>query len=126
MKKAVIILLLSIYALSSFGIGIKQFYCCGKLTTTHINFAHSNKLIASDKKSCCQTIFQFLKVSDTHGAAADIAIPGNDFAVLDLFTPVYQSIAITSFQITGAANRSNAPPLHSGVPIFVFNCIYRL
>ena len=31
MKKAAVILLISIYTLSTFGFCLKEFYCCGKL-----------------------------------------------------------------------------------------------
>jgi hypothetical protein len=125
MKKAAFILLLTIYGVSSFGISLKQFYCCGKLEATHIAFTPNDKQKTAEK-GCCQTIYQFLKVSDTHGAATDIISPERDFMLLDLFTSVYQGTEIPGCQISGRANGSNAPPLHYGVAIFIFNCVYRL
>ena len=121
MKKAALILLLTVYGLASFGVGLKQFYCCGKLASTQIGFTHQQKT----EKDCCQTVYHFFKVSDTHGAAADIISPEKDIILLDL-TPVNEGTTIASYQIPSVANGSNAPPLHCGVPIFIFNCIYRL
>ncbi len=128
MKKAALILLVTIYALSSFGIGIKQFYCCGELEATNLTFIQQDvkKCGKQDEEGCCQTKYQFYKVSDQHAAAVDIISPTKQFTLLHVFTPIYTSLALVNQQLNDSANSSNAPPLHSGVPLFIFNCIYRV
>lgn len=127
MKKIALLLLISIYALSTFGIGIKQFYCCGKLQSTSISFVQNptEKCGTGDEKSgCCKTNFQSLKVKDSHIAADAINNQVKHFSEAINFTASFESHKLL-LQQTVVNNRSHAPPLH-GTPLYILHCLYRI
>jgi hypothetical protein len=129
MKKIALILLICIYSLSVFGIGIKQFYCCGKLKSADIVFAEQEvkeKCGKGDEKSgCCKTEYKSLKVKDSHIAAGDISTPVKHFTDLHLFAPSFEVRALANQPLV-VANTSHAPPLHHGIPVYLFYCVYRI
>lgn len=129
MKKAALILLLSLYTLSVAGIGIKQFYCCGKLKSTSISFTREAKekcKNGDEKSDCCKTKYQTFKVKDSHIAAADISSPAKHFTDVHLITPSFDIITALVTGPVNHTNESHAPPLHHGVPIYILNCVYRI
>ncbi len=128
MKKAALILLLSLYTLSVAGIGIRQFYCCGKLKSTNISFTRDSKQKCKngdEKSDCCKTKYQTFKVKDSHIAAKDISSPANQFIDLHIITPSFDITALVTRPVNHT-NESHAPPLHHGVPIYILNCVYRI
>jgi len=128
MKKAAIILLLSIYAISSFGISIKQFYCCGILKSTGIVFTQQEvkEKCNNGKSDCCKTQFKNLKVKDNHVAAGGLKEPVKHFTDLHLFSPSFETITFAT-EPAEISNPCHAPPvLHHGVSIYILNCTYRI
>lgn len=128
MKKIALILLISIYALSSFGIGIQQFYCCGKLKSTSISFVQDAKEKCSKENGmsgCCKTKYQSFKVKDTHIAADAISNPVKYFSAAIIFNSSFENTALAQQQPV-VSNPSLAPPLHHGLPIYIFHCVYRI
>jgi hypothetical protein len=128
MKKISLILLILIYSISSFGIGIKQFYCCGKLESTTLSFlqVEKKKCDKDDGTSgCCKTEFKSFKIKDSHVAAADISAPGTQIAELYLTVPVFEILALSK-QTLVVANAAHAPPLQQGIPIYILDCTYRI
>ena len=128
MKKIALILLISIYAVSSFGIGIKQFYCCGQLKSTTISFiqdAREKCGMGNEKEGCCKTKFQSLKIKDTHIAADEISNPQKHFSEAAIVYSVFQNIELAQQQVV-VNNSSHAPPHHNGVPLYISSCIYRI
>ena len=128
MKKIALILLTIIYALSSFGIGIKQFYCCGKLKFTSISFVQDAKERCSkgnERSGCCKTKYQSLKVKDTHITADAINNPVKYFSAAIIFNSSFENAALAQQQPV-VSNPSHAPPLHNGLPIYILHCVYRI
>ena len=128
MKKIALILLISIYALSSFGIGIQQFYCCGKLKSTSISFVQDTKEKCSKENGmsgCCKTKYQSFKVKDTHIAAHAISNPVKYFSAAIIFNSSFENTALAQQQPV-VINPSHAPPLHNGLPIYILHCVYRI
>ena len=129
MKKIVLTLLICTYTLSSFGIGVRQFYCCGKLKSTDISFVQQESKEKCGKGDvmggCCQTKFKSLKVKDSHVAADAINTPVKHFTDLHLFTHSFEVMALAN-EPTAVTNTSHAPPLHHGVAIYILHCIYRI
>ncbi|MFX1705668.1 hypothetical protein PV783_17000 [Chitinophaga sp. CC14] len=129
MKKIFAILLLIIYTTASAGFSIKQFYCCGKLKSVSFTFSQGTKEKCSkgnEKDGCCQNKYHTLKVKDNHIAADDFARPAQHFADLHISAPFYQSPDFIVLKQINTANPGNAPPLHYGVPVYIFNCTYRI
>lgn len=126
MKKITLILLISIYALSVLGYGVKGFYCCDNLKSVTISFTqHDQKspTTSNDKSDCCKTKYQFFKVKDNHVSADHINSPVKPFTEANLFTGSFQPVLHDRSKII-YANPCNAPPLHNGVPIHIYNCTF--
>jgi len=125
MKRFSLILLVCIYALSSLGIGVKQFYCCGKLKYTHLSMVQNAREKCADgneKNGCCQTKFRSLKVNDTHVASAYTNCQ-DKFFINILFYPPLQILPLAS-QAMDIFYAGNAPPSHHGIPIYILYSVY--
>jgi hypothetical protein len=127
MKKASLLILIVIYAVSSFGIGIRAFYCCGKLKSVHVSFVQEakEKLAKGEAGAgnCCKTTHHFFKVKDNHKAADNIypiSVPVTQLYDLgSIFNaPVYFTEPVA------VSNRSHAPPIAGSVPIYVSNRVF--
>lgn len=128
MKKIALILLIGLYVLSSFGVGIRQFYCCGKLQSTTISiFQDAKEKYGNgyENSGCCKTKFKSLEVKDNHIAADDISNLVKHFTDLLLFTPSFEVTALANEPID-IANPSHAPPTHHGIPVYILNCNFRI
>ena len=129
MKKISAILLFSIYSLTTLGIGVRQFYCCGKLKSTNITLVQEAKEKCSNSnamKGCCKTQFKSVKVKDNHIATDGSITFVKHFTELHIATPLFD-IKAPANQPVVVANASNAPPtkLH-GISIYILNCTYRI
>ncbi|MGG9963721.1 hypothetical protein [Ferruginibacter sp. SUN106] len=129
MKKITAIFLITIYSLTTLGIGIRQFYCCGKLKSTNITLVQEAKEKCSNSdgmKGCCKTQFKSLKVKDSHFAADGITAFVKHFSDLHVATPLLEVKAPANEPVV-VANASNAPPPKlNGVPVYILNCTYRI
>lgn len=128
MKKLVLILLICIYTTATFGVGIRSFYCCDKLKSTTFVFTPTSTQKCNGKQAtgkCCKTKYQLLKVKDTHVASSDVTGPVKHFSDLYVSIPSFQTIALATPQIN-PQYYSNAPPLHNGLPLYIFHCVYRI
>ena len=128
MKKFALILLICIYSLSTVGFSLKEFYCCGKLKSVTVALAQDTKQKCSkgdEKSGCCKTKYQYFKVKDNHRASAHVATALNSFSELHTITPSYQSISIATQEID-VINGNHAPPLYTGVPTYISNCVFRI
>lgn len=130
MKKLANILLVSMYAISCIGIGIKQFYCCGKLKSTSISYVQQQCVnekcgIGKCKTGCCKDDYRFFKLSEDHIASSYLLAPEKQESEWHAIYPAEQ-VLITRFKPVPVSNKSHAPPPRYGVPAFVFNCVYRI
>lgn len=128
MKKIAAIFLLTVYSLTTLGIGIRQFYCCGKLKSTNITLIQETKEKCSNSdamKGCCKTKFKSLKVKNSHIAGNSAVHFIKHFTDLDVPTPRFQ-IHFTLTEPVVVANASHAPPPKQDIPIYILNCIYRI
>lgn len=127
MKKIVLIILISIYSLSAFGVSLKEFYCCGKLKSITVIVADEGKDKcgkADSKDGCCKTKYQFFKVKDKHLTTVDLTTPVKHFTDIVFFKSIYQSLLLP--HRVQVISGSLSPPLHTGVPIYISNCVFRV
>ena len=127
MKRLTALIILALYSLSILGIGLKEFYCCGKLKSVTITFAHqaNGKCDKEGKKGdCCKTEHQFLKVKDSHLVPGHIFCPVKFLADIDFPSFSNESISIYTTQ-TATSNSIHAPPFITR-PIYILNCVYRI
>lgn len=127
MKKVVLILLISVYSFATMGFSLKEFYCCGKLKSISLSVAEysSQKCDKGDGKGCCDNKYQYFKVKDNHISSKEIASPPHDFTSLPLNNTSLSFVAF-AVQVNTTANSTHAPPLSSGVPSYIYNCVFRV
>ena len=127
-KRLGLILLFCIYAAASFGISIKQFYCCNQLKSTSISYAAVSESTCDMKhkmKDCCKTKVKFVKSQDTHFAKTGLT----SMPSLELHTNItafYSTIQLVNYKGAIAVPQSNPPPLNSPIPLYQFYCNYRI
>ena len=127
-KKITIILLLGIYSLSTLGLSLKSFYCCGKLKSVTVSISQDQQQNCAnddDMSDCCKTKYQFFKVKDNHVAGDVVSAPASHFCYFHLFTSPFRVINYPS-EKNDVANLNNAPPLLHTVPGYIFNCVFRV
>ena len=128
MKKIALFILINIYALSSFGIGIKQFYCCGHLKSTIIGFAQETKencKTGIKQKGCCESRFHSFKVKDSHFAPAAINHTFISLSQAIILSPANNTVELVK-QPGPIIHSRSGPPFYNGIPIYIFNCLYRI
>lgn len=125
MKKVLTILLLMIYTAASFGFSVKQFYCCGQeklVSLTLKQDLNEEYNQENEKEGGCEKQFHTL----SHPTSAKISNSSKYPADLLLIFGAFYKNSPAAFQYKSANNPANAPPLNIGVPIYIFNCIYRI
>ncbi|WP_394772584.1 hypothetical protein [Mucilaginibacter sp.] len=128
MKRTAVILLTTIYLLSSLGVAANSFYCCGRLKSTTF-FLGAEKManckMASNMKGCCKTKKQYYKIKDQHLCALGF----------NLDTKLFASISIRDFAIYVGLNNqrpqlvsynSHGPPDRLKASVYTLNCTYRI
>ncbi len=128
MKKTGLILLLNVYALAVFGIGIKQFFCCGILKSTGIAFTQPREQKCNEggeKEGCCKIEYKNLKVKDTHFAASETNAPAKQIADLHICLPLLET-TIASKHLQSIEYPAHAPPLLHGQKLYILLCTYRI
>jgi hypothetical protein len=127
MKKVVAISFICIYSFATMGFSLRQFYCCGKLKSITISLTQDTKKgdISNKKRGCCNNLYQFFKVKFNHITADQVNSPFKCFIDLHLYTPALNEISFASRKIS-ISYRSNAPPLHTRGPLYIYNCVFRI
>ena len=75
------------------------------------------------KGGCCKTKFSYHKVKDTHVVADQVQSPLPELLILPITT--YHFVSELSLQ-NKVAEQNNGPPLHNGLPLYLFDCVYRI
>ncbi|MBS1511667.1 MAG: hypothetical protein JST86_12550 [Bacteroidetes bacterium] len=126
MKKITLIFLITIYSLSVVGLGVRQFYCCGKLKSTTVTFVQEVKEKCSSSnamKDCCKTKYQSLKVKDSHFGTDGITGFVKHFTILHSTVPFFQETELISQPVT-IVYKDHAPPPQNGVAVYIRNCVF--
>jgi hypothetical protein len=126
MKKFVVILVFFSYAVSVTGLTVSKFYCCGKLKSTKIVFASTNKKSCTAKmgnKKCCKYDESFFKVSDNHFVSTAEFVPDVPVAEFVYFDA---NIFLQKEFSTFITHYSNAPPEDLQVPVYLRNRVFRI
>ena len=121
MKKAVIIFLLFIYALSATGLAVKADYCCSNLKSVKLVLADG----AKDKDGCCKVKYQAFKVRDVHSAADILATPVLHFTLIHTLNSFFATSDLTAAKENEFTN-IHAPPLYLNTSLYISNCIFRI
>ncbi|WPV67965.1 HYC_CC_PP family protein [Chitinophaga sp. LS1] len=128
MKRVTAICLLLLYSLTLVGLGVKQFYCCGKLAEVSVGLASADGHhceMDQQHKGCCETTFKTLKVEDSHFSATHVNVPATFFFTL-------LNVQLNSWSVPPVIdlpyqfNYGNGPPLYNIISRYILNCIYRV
>ncbi len=128
MKKISLISLICLYALSTLGIGLKQFYCNGKLKSAYFSFEQTEskeKVSKCDKADCCKSKILHFKLKDSHAAATQFAGTNKYSKILSLNTSIIEFWPLANKPDNGT-KLINAPPLQFFVPLYIYFCNYRI
>jgi len=125
MKKLTQIFLLVIYTASMLGISVKGLYCCDKLRSVSVSFAGTQKDNKDKQDGCYKTKQQVLQVKDNHYAPDLLTTPASAYTeIAPLF---YAGLHIINTQTEIAvAYQSNPPPLLNTIPVYLYDCVFRI
>ncbi len=130
MKKTAIILLLAAYTASVLGISVKEFYCCGKYVSSSLQVVATEKQHCSmeteDSGGCCQTKYQFHKVSDNHSGVAFVILSEKNWKIVALPVQEYQGYLFVAGAVLTNNNIANAPPPLQYFPLYSLHCNFRI
>src|SRR5438045_5295160 len=100
MKKAAIIFLLFIYALSASGFSVRAAYCCSDLKSVKLVLADG----AKDKDGCCKVKYQSFKIKDVHSAADVLTAPASHFIFIQTLNSFFTTTNIFSIEADQLVN----------------------
>ena len=127
-KKVALILLTTLYMLSTVGLAVNKFYCCGKLKSISFSWQSNEKSrckIAISDDDCCKNTHQYLKIIDVHAGSDVVSFSEKFFSTLHLDFS-FSKFNTTQTQLASTASNINSPPLLSATPIYIFICNYRI
>jgi len=127
MKKIIAIFLFTIYSLTTMGIGIRQFYCCGKLKSTQLTLVQESKEKCSNSdamQGCCKTKFKSLKVKAIHVTTDNVTSLNKSFTTLYLPTPLFEVSNAVRQPVAMMSYASHAPPPRQNIPVYILHCTY--
>jgi hypothetical protein len=132
MKKIVVFILAILYLGLSTGATIHMHYCMGKLVgsalwhnTSNGNNKCSNCGMVKSKKKCCKDEHKHLQIEKDQNLNESFSqkIQMPDVAIINTHYQ-FQDIVIAS--VINSIPQSNAPPENLPVPIYLYNCVFRI
>ena len=123
MKKVLLILLICVYAISTFGVSIKEFHCCGQLKSVGISYVtvHLN----NGNRDCCETTHHFFKITTSHLVAKHVKKPVKP--ITDPILTLHPSgIALSIPQLFSYTSTTQSAPILYKAPIYTLHCVYRI
>jgi hypothetical protein len=130
MKKVLSILLIIIYSTATFGMSVKEFYCCGKLKTISVSFNNADK-VTSEKLTkndgCCKTKYHVSKIKDNHVSSNVATLAAKHFTHPEVIFPALDILPVSDVQFQ-ESNAIHGPPplLHGNTPIYIFIRVLRI
>ncbi|MFZ1528291.1 MAG: hypothetical protein WAT19_06115 [Ferruginibacter sp.] len=126
LKKLFLIALIISYGLSSFGVSLNYFYCCGKLKSVTLKTQTNPRCSPKKKKGCCENKKVSLKLGIDQKAAETKSIAA-DVPFKDITPARYAAVKSETFGDTAAGqnNFSNGPPL-SLLKKNILHCVFRI
>ncbi len=128
MKRLVVLLLIAFYLVTSIGMTVSRFYCCGVLQSTEISFnASPDRACRFDSTipDCCKTLKSSIKLKDRHlSSASDLFGPHINLASPVLYACTYRFLCPGT--IIPPAYAISDPPGIGLDPIYLFTCTYRI
>lgn len=128
MKKFALFIILCIYTLSSLGMGVNSFYCCGVLKSKGLTLGQSitdGCSKGNEKNGCCNNKFKSLQVKESHVGSEKFTTTNQLYSILHFVTPDFQVIPV-SIPIIDISYSTHAPPLRQQIPFYISYGVYRV
>jgi hypothetical protein len=127
MKKLLSILLIAIYSTATFGMTVKEFYCCGKLKSFSVSFSANSKEKQNKESGCCKTKYHISKVKDNHTTPDAVAFTAKHFVHSEIIFSALNIVPVNNIQLQ-ESNAIHGPPplLHGNTPIYIFIRVLRI
>ena len=127
MKRFFAIIILILYSIANFGVGVHTHWCGGKISSINISFSSKHTCGCGPKmdKSCCKNEFVYSKLSGEHLKCASSIFNSNkiDFQpkvyILDKEF-IHQTFLVIDF------SQYHAPPFKTKHSIFLANDVFRI
>lgn len=117
-----------IYAVSSPGATLYMHICCGKFNGIDLNNSKDQHCPLSEKsfqKGCCDNKQVELKIKSEYKAETEAKFLFKDItAYISLIYSVVETPLFISNKPLHFSGVS--PPLSTSVPLYIFNCVYRI
>ena len=80
--------------------------------------------MGDSKDGCCKIKYQFFKVKDKHVSVGELLTPvSHDTEVVSSYATCTGTFIPQQVDVI---NGSHSPPLYTGVPIYISNCVFRV
>ena len=128
MKRALLLTITFVYLLSSIGIAVNKFYCCGELKS--ISLSETSPMLDDCKMpvkedGCCDIKSQTFKVKDQHLKSVSItALSVPAFIILQSFHKIDFDFTVSPKDIPDLNYRASL--VSNSVPIHGMNCTYKI
>ncbi|HMG83326.1 MAG TPA: hypothetical protein VK559_09860 [Ferruginibacter sp.] len=129
MKKISLILLILIYTSSTFGMVVKEFYCCGKLTSVSFSLENDSKVKNGKQVNlpdCCKTKAFSSKVKDNHTPSFAVVSPVKYFTQIEPHFSALKVVPLANSEFDFTSGAHDPPLLHSSTPIYIFIRVIRI
>ncbi|HMR82754.1 MAG TPA: hypothetical protein PKE30_06470 [Niabella sp.] len=129
MKKLIVLTILMVYGLASFGVSLNYFYCCGKLETVSLAIANAQEEAdhcpMGDKSGCCENKTVNHKISVDQTAQSTLFYSFLQSAPAVLPVPFFLTRENTLFATLTAPAYKKPPPVLPDTDI-VFLSVFRI
>lgn len=128
MKKVTAAILAILYLAVSSGIALEIHYCMGKQAGVELYGTGNNKCgkcgMTDTRSGCCHDEYKFYKLEDSHKLVSnDITIAAGEVVLTNDHSIYHWSLPGNT---TAANFNDHSPPIYSGPPDHVLNCVFRL
>ncbi|MGI8952458.1 MAG: HYC_CC_PP family protein [Chitinophagaceae bacterium] len=127
MKKILVILLITVYAISSSGATLHFHYCCGKFDKIDFNANKKDNCPFANKisqKGCCDNRQVELKIKSDYQPET---IAKTFYKVCEIYNNYATTYCSNIFINNNLKYFSGvSPPLSKSVPLYILQCVYRI
>jgi hypothetical protein len=129
MRKVGVIFLTLLYTVSTSGVGVGNFYCCGKFKETFLfSPFNADKGCKQNKKmrNCCDTKIVLIKVADSHAPSSSRINQCNDTVkqIVPFSVQLFNLSSISIGRTVFAFSNDVSPPIAPA--LYLSHCVFRI
>ncbi len=108
---------------------VKEFYCCGKLTSVSFSLENESKVKSGKQVNmpdCCKTKIFSSKVKDNHTPSFAVPLPFKYFTQGEPSFSVFNAVSLVNSKFDFSSGAHDPPLLHNSTPIYIFIRVIRI